>query len=395
MQKNGEWRELNGLRGVAVSIVMLHHFVMALTASHSWERGLFTLLSAGWLGVEIFFVISGFLITKSLIETRDRAHHFRNFYVRRALRILPLYFCLLTCYYLLLFLFPRAISDNLAFPMKRHWYLFWFNLSNGFAWVETRGLGSLAHLWSVAIEEQFYLVWPLVLFYVSKRRHLTLSLTLFAFTLLLRGYAIWAGIDSWAIYVTTPLRLDGLLLGATLFLLFSSDEKRGPHFLFHPLILSTAALALGFTFYFEGPEARSWGMQTFGYLALALLSTGWIYNLVTQREKAIGAWFLNARPFQLIGKYSYACYLLNYPLWFTVNKSGASLWLQSLLGGNNVTFRVLYLTVLFATTILISHFTFVLIERPALGLKKFFSSPKLIMPQADVNASALPQAKAR
>src|SRR6478735_7238859 len=168
---------LDGLRGVAILVVMLFHMAMVPPigrVASVWA----SVTHFGGLGVDIFFVLSGFLITGILLNAREQPHYFRNFYARRALRIFPLYYAVV---FLSLVVLPRAMPWTVAKfgTVNREAVWYWFHLSN-FA-IARRGAfvhGVLDVSWSLAIEEQFYLIWPAIVLFASRTglRLLCLSL---------------------------------------------------------------------------------------------------------------------------------------------------------------------------------------------------------------------------
>ena len=167
---------LDGVRGLAILLVLAHNYL--LLESPSGIAGYMTerVLNAGWVGVQLFFVLSGFLITWGLLESRDTENYFRNFYARRVLRIFPLYYLMLILTFLVLpalNFYPKTIADDA--PCQ--WWL-WLFLSN---WSQPYGIcgNSLPHFWSLAVEEQFYLVWPLAVRYTQPRQLIRLSFGLF------------------------------------------------------------------------------------------------------------------------------------------------------------------------------------------------------------------------
>ena len=154
---------LDGLRGLAVVLVLLFH--LDRLSGAAWpDRVLARLFGAGWVGVDLFFVLSGFLITGILVDTAAQRNFFRNFYARRALRIFPLYYALLVVGFAVYPTFAPAIHADRDWRLflDGQWW-FWSYLAN----IRLAAVGgapmNFGHLWSVAIEEQFYLVWPLLL----------------------------------------------------------------------------------------------------------------------------------------------------------------------------------------------------------------------------------------
>ncbi|MEP6714273.1 MAG: acyltransferase [Terriglobia bacterium] len=194
--------ELDGFRGIAVLMVLLYHLFAYAMFGGQWG-GLasltFSATKDGWRGVDLFFVLSGFLITGILLDSRGDAHYFRNFYARRALRILPLYYAVLLVillayqhsgsYVLLSFFFLSNLAPLLHIPML-----------NGV-------------MWSLSVEEHYYLAWPFVVHRLSLRSVAIVALVICALEPVIRALSLpWVG--SANIYILSPFRLDGLASGA-------------------------------------------------------------------------------------------------------------------------------------------------------------------------------------
>lgn len=162
---------LDGLRGCAVLAVVLLHATSSLQHPATIAGGAIKkLFSCGWIGVDLFFVLSGFLITGILVDAKGRPRYFRTFYWRRSLRILPLYYGLLV----VLFVIAPAVAGPAwragALPSSgQAWY--WLHLQN-FVSLRNETAGYLGNLWSLAIEEQFYLVWAPLILITDRRRAL-------------------------------------------------------------------------------------------------------------------------------------------------------------------------------------------------------------------------------
>ena len=209
---------LDGIRGLALLLVLLRHlFVRNPFAGGTGPVMVVTrLFATGWVGVDLFFVLSGFLITGILYDTLQTPHFFRNFYARRALRILPLYYGVIAALML--------VSLLLGY----HWFLpGTLGLLAYSGTLHLQGTGptntpwiNLTHMWSLQIEEQFYLVWPLTLFLLRTRRRIAIAALAGALgSLLLRCTMVGTGVwhrYPYCLYSWTPCRLDGLLLGAAL-----------------------------------------------------------------------------------------------------------------------------------------------------------------------------------
>src|SRR6185503_19750329 len=158
---------LDGIRGLAIAIVLVHNGTFILHGSHATlPKVAAAVAAAGWLGVQLFFVLSGFLITGILLDSRTRPQFFRTFYTRRTLRIFPLYYAFLAS---ALFIVPLLanVPDWHATALRNQVF-YWTYTSN---WANPLGyaIPGLSHFWSLAVEEQFYLFWPVVVFFGSPR----------------------------------------------------------------------------------------------------------------------------------------------------------------------------------------------------------------------------------
>jgi peptidoglycan/LPS O-acetylase OafA/YrhL len=184
---------LDGVRGLAILLVLLFHGAYPyhlIAPDHP-----FALFDFGWMGVDVFFVLSGFLITGILLEAKRRPRYFVHFYGRRTLRIFPLYYLVLGVVFIVM---PLLVSDlELGAPESNQVYL-WTYTSNLYTaymgqWMFHSGTVDLNHTWSLAIEEQFYLLWPLLVRWTSRRSLIWICGAIFLATPLVRLLAVDAG----------------------------------------------------------------------------------------------------------------------------------------------------------------------------------------------------------
>ncbi len=195
--------ELQGLRGIAVLAVVLYHCHPLLVGTPLYAASLW-----GWSGVNLFFVLSGFLITSILLEARGRPHYFRNFYARRALRIWPVYLLLLAlCYSVPLWFLGDTLAHQAHWRTLAAYALFVQNLQH------TPLPGTLGPTWSLAIEEQYYLLWAPLVWLLGARR-LVLSLVLCG--LLILSPTLRTLHPHWLTSTHTLIHLDGIALGSLL-----------------------------------------------------------------------------------------------------------------------------------------------------------------------------------
>jgi peptidoglycan/LPS O-acetylase OafA/YrhL len=206
--------ELDGIRGIAVLAVVLLHFYAPFSTGNPWGT-LSMFFMGGWAGVELFFVLSGYLITSILLATRDAENYFSAFYARRSLRIFPLYFLVVGGYFGIML--PLAHRHGLVtgfHTSEQVWY--WTFLGN---W--RQGLGyndgaEVAHFWSLAIEEQFYLVFALVVMLCRRKSLVRVCVTMITTSILLRIAVGLSGQPSPMMWRITVLHLDPIAMGALL-----------------------------------------------------------------------------------------------------------------------------------------------------------------------------------
>lgn len=215
---------LDGLRGVAVVLVLIHHFTGNRDGAGFVDAALARVGNAGWIGVDLFFVLSGFLITGLLLEARaTRSHYFRTFYLRRALRIFPLYFLYLAVVFgVALIVLPNDWRTALLVRSRWLYLTYTANLAiprQDEVWPLWTG-----HLWSLCVEEQFYMVWPAVVWFLGARRLHWICVGLFLAAVLIRVWSWRQGVPAIAIYNLTFTRMDGLAAGA-----FVAVAARDPH----------------------------------------------------------------------------------------------------------------------------------------------------------------------
>ena len=359
--------ELDGVRGVAILLVLLFHF--QLTRPPWIPKALTYPMLLGWSGVDLFFVLSGFLITRILIETRASPNYFSAFYARRALRILPLYLVAV----FLAFRVGLPLAERVGIPPDPGARLepwFWLHVSN---WKSAFGedFKPLSHFWSLAIEEQFYAVWPLLVLLVPPRR---LPIACGAVALSSAGARIAAGVAGAppeALHRLTIFRLDALAIGGLAASLFVVPERRHRLRARLGILAAVSGVALA-ALLVEGRGAVSPAMTRFGYTAFALVDA----CLVLAAADRAGspdrfAAVLRSPVLRAFGKYSYAIYVFHYPIslaserLFDAASAGApagvrtGLWLLSVAGG-------------IGTSFLVAVVSWNLLEKRFLALKRLF-----------------------
>ncbi len=329
--------ELDGLRALAIAAVLLVHSTFSF-ASPRLERW----RSWGWAGVDLFFVISGYLITTILLAAKDRPHYYRNFYARRGLRIWPLYYVLLLYVFVLSPHLGPWCDQHIDFSVFK-WQYYLLYIQN----LELARLGSfcLVITWSLCVEEQFYLVWP---FFV--RLFSTRWLTPLLITVALAGTPFRMflhHIQSDFGFFFTFARLDSIAVGALVAL--------------HPRWFKYTWLA-------AAPWAW-WTLQhgdfDWVYLALALTFGSLVSHAVARRNRVLAS-----PPLRYLGRISYGVYIWH-PLVFTLYYATPLYRVPAAYGLNK---GVFHMVLQWALTIGAAALSWRFIEQPILKLKRFFEA---------------------
>jgi peptidoglycan/LPS O-acetylase OafA/YrhL len=301
--KTKHYPVLDALRGVAILDVMLFHFGGGYKGSNPSLRICSAVVDSGWMGVDLFFVLSGFLITGILFDTACTENRARNFYTRRALRIFPVFYGVLLGLLLLtpvLHLHWKTGHLLLFFFLSNMTGIFAPNLGGVHNWI------NLSHLWSLAVEEQFYLMWPFVVWRVRNRRKLLwIILGVLIAGPILRGLFLWGGVDPETISRLLITRADSLLFGGAVALMVRGPEAdRVPAM--QIFFLSAAALIV-LLILAHGPTATSPWIATIGYSVIAAFSASLV--LLAQRGSRGISLLLDHRFFRFFGRYSYGLYI--------------------------------------------------------------------------------------
>jgi peptidoglycan/LPS O-acetylase OafA/YrhL len=320
----GHLPPLDGLRGVAVLAVLAFHFLhLDGPARHPLDRVVLAAAGAGWCGVDLFFVLSGFLITGLLLDAKGAPGWLGAFWGRRVLRIFPLHYAYLAALFLLApRLFPAA---GLEVPAAEQAW-FWGYAGNVlFARRGTfdGGPALAAHFWSLAVEEQFYLAWPLVVWALPRRGVALVSAAAIAGAGLLRLALLADGTRATAAYVLTPCRMDALAVGAAIAALGRAPGGWAALVRAARPVAAGAAAAIAAVAWWRGglfggdPAVERWA-----FLPLALLS-GAALVLAVDARRGGAAWRALAwRPLAGAGRYAYGLYVLHYPVFRLLEAHG-------------------------------------------------------------------------
>ncbi len=371
---------LDGLRFLAFFLVFLHHArwtpLGPVPLSSPWFLPVHV-NEYGWIGVDLFLCLSSYLITKLLwLEwQRDNRLSLLSFYLRRVLRIWPLYF--LAC--LLGFLIvPWFDLDGPACGTKDY-----FEMIHQYLWAYLgffANVGIAAHgnipsltlspLWTVSLEEQFYILWPLFLVFArfNKKRILKICLVLLIFTVLARFYFFWKGFAQPAIWVSLPTRLDPFIFG-TLLAFFEGDLEKSLGKIHSGYFLGIGTFCLAWVM--SMPNLGEQGLSVLWQpLALAI---GWILIIFSANRPGLWRSLVACRPFVQWGKISYGLYVYHF---IVLHLSGSLVrWLQGIFKVYASSWAVGWTITLlgFGFTLFLASLSYHVFETPFLELKKRFT----------------------
>lgn len=362
--------ELDGVRAIGISLVILNH----MWPWESYSHQLFLLLQLPWMLMDGFFVLSGWLITGILLDTRQRPDYYKSFYVRRALRILPVYYAVL-----IFVVGVAALKGHEAYRyMLAHWgspywfFIFLGNIPTAITGQWPLGGGdSLVPLWSLQIEEQFYLLWPLLVRRISLQSLTKVLIGLCCFSTLLRLVLYWRYPQNVLVQcVLLPCHLEGLAMGSWLAIRYRQGPWKINRKLLNFLLVALGVLSMG-TAAWSGYFNTTPFNRTIGFLIAPIWFTCIILWIIESRGARASAW-LRWKPLQYLGKISYATYLFHWPVANVLTGVLAFLGLQRFDDG---LIRLILIYVLtFSAAALSWHF----FEKPLFLLKdRLFPNPNL------------------
>ncbi len=342
------YKNLDGTRGIAALMVLVHHFFYFNDTDYPINMDFYREITEfGQHGVSLFFVLSGFVITRILINNRDEPDYFKSFYRRRILRILPLYYLYL---FFVFFLLPVILdSDFVDFELQLPYYLYAQNIVDLLG-IDAAGPG---HYWSLAVEEHFYLIWPLVIF-LTRPQHLWKVIGVSVILIfILRYFMLSEGLE---INHFTFTRIDQLLFGTGLALLefngFLKKKKASFYFIVAGLsIIPIAAFTyyLQKHFFFTKEMLKSSLQALFFFSIIGYLIASNVQNSVNR--------ILSSRVLQYLGKISYGLYVWHVAVLFIL--------LEYVITGS----LILDLLLLIVISIMMAHISYKYFESYFLRLK--------------------------
>jgi peptidoglycan/LPS O-acetylase OafA/YrhL len=371
---------LDGLRGIAILLVLVHnagHFG-AHPSNVLWITALVGAI--GWIGVQLFFVLSGFLITSKLLATQDAPNYYSVFFGRRILRIFPLYYAALVFGLIVVPAFTHGLHGGAFADWQQVWlWTFLFN------WAHPLGTPAhgFPHFWSLAVEEQFYLIWPFVVHKLTSKKLARICLGVITAAFIIRTVMALEGASEDMIYEFTICRMDALAMGALIAAWLQSQERARQLQTLAPwMIPCGVSIALVGAVLSRLYTRDAFFTESLGYTCLGVFFSLLLLACLIGTNTVNRGWqkFLSLAPLRAIGKYSFAIYVFHFPLQLYAERflpppEQRTGWLgmEFLVGIGLVTYIAAFLS-------------YHLYEKHFLKLKSWFTPHALTQPPADAES---------
>lgn len=380
---------LDGVRGLAILLVMIYHFTV-IGGISAPDRVFSDIANSMHTGVDLFFVLSGFLITGILLDSKGRPGYFRSFFGRRVLRIMPLYYAVVFFSLVILPNIPHPKADNFGRIEGDEW-MYWAFLSNvSVALSNAWRHGILDITWSVAVEEQFYLVWPFLVLLLPARWLMRVCAAIIVLSPIARCTALIVyDVNEMAVYVLTPFRADALAAGAWI-AAFVRHRSDGPQLLrrwARPVLLAAAPffiVSLVCAVRWQNPPYSTILKSGVGYSSALLVYSALLVFAGTAAHGSPLHRFFTSIPMAQLGKFSYAIYLAHLPLRALIRDlffapvgeryTGAMFHFPQI-AGSEIPGQLLFYIPATIASFLAGWLSWHLYEKHFLKLKKFFVVP--------------------
>lgn len=296
--KLGYRKELDGVRAIAALMIMFFHFCQNFENNNIVYLSLKKFATFGQTGVSLFFVLSGFLITRILLSAKTSPNYFRNFYVRRALRIFPLYYLFLVInYFIIPFLYKMPVAD---FGLQIYYWIYLQDFALTFNW---RSIGP-GHYWSLAVEEHFYMFWPLIIYFFNTRKIVMTVITIIIVAFLVRILLMKLDFGT---FFFTLCRMDDLAIGALLAILEIKNMLTSKYSGRYGLLLVLAIVPTISLWLFYSNSGNS--ILIFKFLLISFSYFSLLGYILTITSKHILKKILQLSFFSFTGKISYGLYV--------------------------------------------------------------------------------------
>lgn len=357
-EKRSYYPALDGLRGVGCFLIIIYHLFPFINKY----------LFFSFLAMDIFFVLSGFLITDILLNSYGQKAYLKNFYVRRLLRVFPLYYVSLIFFLILLPILIKLPIDIGYYTSHKPY--FYFFLQNWLLILKPTTQNYLNHLWSMGVEEQFYLLWPLLFAVIKKPKILLAILIVLLLSFSFFRFYIWThpveNLSYYTFYAYT--RIDGICIGCMVALF----QRINPKFISDYMawiILSFAALNFGFYAINQQNNYSFPYLALVGYATFSILFGVLVHTIINNNSKFLIAVF-DISILKFLGRVSYGTYIFHWPLYLLANPYMVKWFSQNIQSIPPYLISSISLTIL---SFFLGWLSYRYFEMPFLRLKKHFA----------------------
>jgi len=376
----GHLPALDGVRGLAIGLVLLVHFIGENPATNLFEKVVVQVASYGSFGVDLFFVLSGFLITGILFDAKATPNFFKNFYMRRTLRIFPLYYGVLAVLFLVLPFIPFFQGPALDTMVDRQGWAWAYAINVHIAREGAWTLPYIGHFWSLAVEEHFYLMWPLIVWLCPRPLLLKVCLGFVVFSFGLRTAMYFSEVNALAIYTLTPCRFDALCLGGFLAVSVRGEgdpqawmawlRRTGRNLLIPSALFIVASAAYNTQYLYGRNILRPMRESAWTFCFAAIVA----FAITSKKDSVVGRFF-TSRPMTFLGKYSYGLYVFHAMLSYYFATHHTLAWFEGIIP-NHFLAILAQATVGVGVSIAAALLSFHLFEKRFLLLKLKYEAPK-------------------
>ncbi len=359
---NRHFPELDGIRGMAISFILIFHCMPF--KGIPIDSAAFMLKNSMWIGVDLFFVLSGFLITRILMGLKEQNKKYLVFYGRRALRIFPLY------YFSLVFVFfvltnNQEIKYILTYAAPKQWFfLYGYNIyimiKNSFSISDY-----LNHFWSLCVEEQFYLFWPFLIFSFTSKKLPYVMLSAVLISILSKIFLYLMGMNWPVIFSNTIARMDCFAFGGLAAYGYINWNNSNFNQRIKTLFFVSIVVLVVYGVVEKGIRLDSFFTQVLITPVIAVFFSSFIYLIINGYFKFL-QWLFFLKWLRLLGKYSYGIYVYHWLLFITLVRLDIfklnikNAWLEFLL--------------LLIVTISVSVMSYHVLELPFLKMKRYLDT---------------------
>jgi peptidoglycan/LPS O-acetylase OafA/YrhL len=371
--ERGHILALDGLRGIAILLVVVCHFQSNLGISaDGWAWPLVAVAHAGWMGVDLFFVLSGFLITGILVDARGNDGYFSAFYARRALRILPVYYGFLLAIFVVLPLLHLGAGDNYMLA-RQHQAWYWLHTTNIMMAIDElpgRGPYPSTLFWSLAVEEQFYFIWPAIVALCSPRVLRKVCIAGVIGCIVLRIAGGLTGVSGLTLSVLPITRGDTLFIGGLLAIEYRNGGLARYRQQAKIAAIASVLVLIALIGYCGQLDYNDAGTAMFGSIAIMTLGASALVIGTTSTESRF-ARALRSNFLRFFGRYSYAMYVVH-----TAVLAGLNHYYPfrsiSTIGGYALPAQTAWALTYVALSVGVAMLSWHLVEKHFLRLKRFF-----------------------